>query len=383
MFFIGAVNVLAAMVWWSYWFFHQTPMPVDGVMAGWLHGFILQFQMLPSFMFGFLLTTFPRWMGQREHGKKHYIPVGIGMFLGQALCLAAAFSGNSKLLHAGVVATLLGFGYGVFLLGRGVVRDHWRTWHAVSCFAALFIGWIGILLFAVYLHTFNLTLGFWAIKLGTFGLVLPVYATVAHRMFPFFAGNVVAGYVSWRPMWLLAAQWPLWLAHLVLDGLQLTQWLWLADLPLLVLALICLWKWWPRNRAPAILWVLFVGYAWLSIAMALYSVQSFWLLLGDHAILGRAPLHALGIGLFGSLLVAMVTRVTQGHSGRPLVLGKIALYAFICIQIVALIRILSEFLPSPYDGFKVAALGWLIAFMPWVLRSSWIYLTRRADGRPG
>ena len=38
-------------------------------------------------------------------------------------------------------------------------------------------------------------------------------------------------------------------------------------------------------------------------------------------VLGRAPAHALFIGFFGSLLVAMVTRVTQGHSGRPLVLG--------------------------------------------------------------
>jgi uncharacterized protein involved in response to NO len=43
------------------------------------------------------------------------------------------------------------------------------------------------------------------IKLGTFGCLLPVYFTVAHRMFPFFATNVVAGYVPWRPMTLLGA----------------------------------------------------------------------------------------------------------------------------------------------------------------------------------
>ena len=38
---------------------------------------------------------------------------------------------------------------------------------------------------------------------------------------------------------------------------------------------------------------------------------------------GRAPAHALYIGFFGSLLVAMVTRVTQGHSGRPLELDAL------------------------------------------------------------
>ena len=45
------------------------------------------------------------------------------------------------------------------------------------------------------------------IPLGVFGVLLPIYASVAHRMFPFFASRVVPGYQSWRPMWLLAVQW--------------------------------------------------------------------------------------------------------------------------------------------------------------------------------
>lgn len=383
MFFVGAVNVLAAMLWWTYWLYHQTPMPVDLVMAGWLHGFILQYQMLPSFMFGFLLTVFPRWMGQPELRRRHYIPVGIGMFLGQALCLAAAFTGNEALLHMGVVATLLGWGYGLFFLGRGVVLSRARDAHALSCFIALLIGFLAIAAFATYLHTFDLRIGQAAIRVGAFGVLLPIYATVAHRMFPFFATNVVAGYRAWRPNWLLWAQWPLWLAHVSLDLANLTAWLWLADLPLLALSLLCLWKWWPRGPMPALLRVLFLGYAWLPVALLLYVTQSFWLLFEGQMILGRAPLHALGIGMFGSLLVAMVTRVTQGHSGRPLVLGRVALFGFVCIQIVTVLRVGSELSASPYPGFRIAALGWLIAFAPWVLRSSWIYLTRRADGRPG
>jgi uncharacterized protein involved in response to NO len=31
----------------------------------------------------------------------------------------------------------------------------------------------------------------------------------------------------------------------------------------------------------------------------------------------------------------------------------------------------------------LAALGWIVAFLPWVLRSSWIYLSPRVDGKPG
>lgn len=384
LFFIGAVNVLAAMTWWAWWSFHMNPTPVAGVPAGWLHGVIMQYQMLPSFMFGFLLTTFPRWMGQPELGRKHYVPVGLGMFLGQILCLVAAFTGFSHALHLGVVLTILGWGYGLVVLGRILIRDRFRTWHAVSCWAGLLLGWIALLLFAAFLHDAGAGVGLLAVRMGVFAVLLPIYATVAHRMFPFFASRVVPDYQPWRPLWLLAAQWPLWLAHVVLDYADLRQWLWLVDAPLLVLALMCLWRWWPRRPMPGLLRVLFVGYAWLSVAMALFVLQSLWLALNGELILNRAPLHALAVGMFGSLLVAMVTRVTMGHSGRPLELGRIALYAFVAMQFVALIRIAAEIPGFPYlDLVQVAACGWLVAFLPWVLHSAWIYLRPRRDGRPG
>ena len=36
-----------------------------------------------------------------------------------------------------------------------------------------------------------------------------------------------------------------------------------------------------------------------------------------------------------------------------------------------------------YTWLVIAAWGWLLAFAPWVLRSAWIYLTPRVDGKPG
>jgi uncharacterized protein involved in response to NO len=91
----------------------------------------------------------------------------------------------------------------------------------------------------------------------------------------------------------------------------------------------------------------------------------------------------LFIGFFGGLLVAMVTRVTQGHSGRPLVLGAVAGFAFFAIQLVALLRIAAEMVPAYPVLQALAAAGWLLAFAPWALRSARIYLSARADGKPG
>ena len=127
--------------------------------------------------------------------------------------------------------------------------------------------------------------------------------------------------------------------------------------------------------------------ALLPVAFALYAVQDIIYATSGSLLFLRAPLHALGIGYFGSMLVAMVTRVTQGHSGRPLQMGRIAWLCFGLLQVVVLLRLRAEFGGgadyNPYLWLVIAAYGWLLAFAPWVLRSAWIYLTPRVDGKRG
>src|SRR3546814_15440639 len=105
------------------------------------------------------------------------------------------------------------------------------------------------------------------------------------------------------------------------------------------------------DRVPALLRVLFLGYAWLPIALALYIAQSLTYAFDGDFILGRAPAHALVIGFFGSLLVAMVTRVTQGHSGRPLAFGGVATFAFVVIQVVSVSRVSAGHVPDPMEWY--------------------------------
>ncbi len=381
LFFIGAANVLAAMAWWTAWL--AGAMPAAPVPAGWMHGFIMQYQVLPAFIFGFLLTVFPRWMGQAEASRWHYVPVGLGLVVGQVLTLSGLAFGSGMLVHVGVLNTAAGWIAAMVVLAGWLFRARETPWHALSCFAALLMGLAGLLAFVAYLHAPDPRLAFAMLKFGSFGLLVPIYATVAHRMFPFFAGNVVAGYQPWRPMAWLAAFWPLCLAHLALELAHAHHWLWLVDAPLLALASYALWRWWPRAPMPALLRVLFIGFAWLPIALALYLAQSAWFAATGEFALGRAPVHALSVGFFGSLLVAMVTRVTQGHSGRPLELGRIPAVAFIGMQALALLRVGAELMADPAPWMLAAGLGWLAVFAPWVLRSLWIYATPRADGKPG
>jgi len=406
MFFIGASNLLLAMGWWAAWLvaarWPQFAMPQPTPYAGWLHAFVMQYQMLPSFFFGFLLTVFPKWLGQAEIARWRYLSVGLGLFGGQLATLLSAM-GWAPGIGIGLLLTLIGWMAGLAALAPLLWRDTSSNWHARSCFAALVLGLIGLLAWAAFILGASPLWMFASIKIGSFGLLLPVYVTVAHRMFPFFAGSVVPGYQPWRPLWLLTAFWALAMLHLALELMHGYDWLWMADAPLLALTATMTWRWWPKHMdvrvpqaldaqarpkhkdvgAPAILLVLFIGLAWLPTAFALFLAQSLAHVATGVLWLGRAPGHALFIGFFGSVLVAMVTRVTQGHSGRPLVMPAAAWFAFAAIQLVAVMRIVAEVAPDRMAWQVMAAAGWLIAFAPWVARIGRIYLTARADGKPG
>lgn len=385
MFFIGASNLLLAMAWWAAWLaaarWPVFAMPQPTPYAGWIHAYVMQYQMLPSFFFGFLLTVFPKWMGQPDIARWRYLPVGLGLFGGQVATLAGAL-GWSHGMGVGLLLTVMGWLAGISALTPLLWREKGITWHARSCFVGLLLGLAGLLAWGCFLLGGSALWMFASIKVGSFGLLLPVYVTVAHRMFPFFAGGV-PGYTPWRPLWLLAVFWPLALLHLGLELVHAYAWLWLADLPLFLLTAGMCVRWWPRGRKPALLTALFVGLAWLPIAFALYLGQSLAYLSTGVFWLGRAPAHALFIGFFGSVLVAMVTRVTQGHSGRPLILPGAAWFALIAIQIVAVMRIVAEVAPDPMAWQALAAAGWLLAFAPWVTRIGRIYLAPRVDGKSG
>ncbi len=391
LFFVGAVNVLLAMSWWLLWLIDARwgviHLPTGTPFGGWIHAFVMQYQLLPPFMFGFLMTTFPRWTGQPDLSRWHYVPTGLGLLGGQVSVIFGMLLGQVAMVHIGVVMSLAGWGYGLLQLGRVLLGERRAgkgpTWHAVSCFTALSFGLVGLVLMAAFLHGAGTWAVFASIKIGTFALLVPVYSTVAHRMFPFFANNVVAGYRMWRPMTLLPMLWALLLTHLGLELTHANAWMWPVDAALALGSAFVLLRWWPHAKAPGILWVLFAGFAWLPIAFALFAIQSAVYALGGEFILGRGPAHALYIGFFGSLLVAMVTRVTQGHSGRPMLMPAAGWFAFALLQLVAVTRIAAELAPDSYVWQSIAAAGWLLAFLPWALRSLSIYLHPRADGRPG
>lgn len=387
LFLAGASAVLLSMAWWAATLVAMRwplfAMPRAPSPAGWAHAIAMQYQVLPLFVFGFLLTVMPRWTGTPPYAARHYLPVSALLLVGYLVTLAGLF-GSAVTLATGIAISLAGWLVGLALLALTVWRDAGRTYHAVACWCALAFGAIGLAMYAVFLHVGDARLAYAAIKIGTFGLLLPVYLVVCHRMVPFFSQCVLPDYHVVRPAWLLGAIAALALLHLLGELAHAYAWLWPVDLAIAGLTAWLAWQWQPwRARKIRLLVVLHWAFAWLPLAFALYAFQSAWFAATGAFILGRAPVHALTIGYFGSMLVAMVTRVTQGHSGRVLEMGRVAWACFLAMQGVAIVRIASDLLPDAPAWHAVAGVAWLFAFAPWVARNAWIYLSPRADGKPG
>jgi len=95
--------------------------------------------------------------------------------------------------------------------------------------------------------------------------------------------------------------------------------------------------------------------------------------------------HLLTIGGMGGLILAMISRVSLGHTGRPLSPPKIMNLAFFIISIAALIRAFGPWLLPEKSVIFIdsSALCWLIAYGIFALKYGPMLVSARADNRPG
>lgn len=380
---LGMVQGLWAMALWAadlgsrhfgFWSAHPWPLP-----NAWMHGLMLGYGVFSAFVFGFILTAGPRWRQQPE------IPAGIyrpAMLLtAGGWLLADLWPFFPFCLPLGLAVAWGGWCWGTAAVWRLFLARRDDRLHIGTVALALTVGWLGLAGFVWLAAGGPAWLGTFGIDLMLWGYLLPLFATVMHRMLPFFSQSVIPGFPVARP------RWPLWLllagscGHGLLHLSGLSALTWLADLPA-ALAAFHLSRYW-RFRASfraRILAVLHVGFAWLGLAFGLFGGDSL-LRFAQLPGLGLAPLHALTIGCFTSLLIGMASRVTLGHSGRPFVGDRVMWACFWTMQAAAGLRLAAE-LVAPAANV-VAALLWLCAFAVWAGHYGPAYWRPRQDGLPG
>ena len=391
LFFAGLLSLLAASAWWGLHLvarYTGTPPFALALQPApiWAHSYLMLFAVLPTMFFGFLFTVFPRWMNGPLITRPEYVGTALLLVTGTALWLAGTFVGPPLLLLA-CLATGAGLLLATVALFRVLLAAPQVVSHAVVVLAALCVQLVALAGFAYGIAGQNDFALHFAVRASLWGGLLPVFFAVCHRMIPFFSQGAIQGYVPWRPVWMLVAVVGLAYARLLLGTAGALSVLPIVDAALFVLTATCALRWTSlRARGNPLLWTLYAGLAWLPVALLLQTIRdAAFTLTGDWA-LGRAPIHALGMGFFGGMLVAMVTRVTMGHSGRPLRMDRITLACFIALQLAAVSRVLSEVVTAPaaVQWFLLGSVAlWLSAVAVWVGRVGGIYLAPRIDGKPG
>lgn len=352
-----------------------------------LHAVMMYFGVFPFFMFGFLLTVFPRWLRSPADGRAGYLAAWMLMSIGWLVVYASVLSGANG-TAAGLFLCALGWGVVWWRLlriyrARGAPAGHYE----IILLTAVGLGVLLLLVVTAAVARNQFQLLAMALEGALWLFLLPIAFTVAHRMIPFFSALVLRDYQVYQPNSLLATGLAAMLGHAVCSVLGVSL-IWVFDLVLAAAAGWLSFKWAIRRSMPVLLLaMLHIAFAWLGISALLYAAQGLAVQIDGAFLLGRAPLHGMGIGFLASLVIAFVSRVSLGHSGRGLVADQLTWLCFLAFQAVAVLRVLADF---PFAGrvwagplYITAAVLWVAAAVAWSGRYVPVYLRPRVDGRPG
>ena len=334
-------------------------------------------------------------MGLPEVRARSLLPAVALMLAGWSLTVAG-FHVDAALASAGMAGVTAGWLVltlkFMLLLRQSRAPDRL---HAVLAAAACSLGVVAMGLAALSLTTGSSLLLRSATQLALWGFLATVFAVVSHRMLPFFSASAVPLLDAWRPMWLL---W-VFVAMLWLELVPAVAQLWWWPLPAALrwtqvalevpAALLLLWlaiRWgWVQSLKIRLLAMLHGGFFWWGMALALAAVShALMALTGGELSLGLAPLHAMTMGYLGATLFAMSTRVSSGHSGRPVAADNLAWALYWVLQSAVLLRVIAALWPAGSTPLTlIAVLAWATATVGWAIRYGSWFGRPRLDGRSG
>lgn len=118
------------------------------------------------------------------------------------------------------------------------------------------------------------------------------------------------------------------------------------------------WKGWRAARDPLVL-ILHVGYAWLPIGIGLLAAAQL-----RTDIPQSAAVHALTAGAMATMILAVMTRASLGHTGRELKASTATSICYALVTIGAVLRVTSAIGWVDYRiGMFVAGAAWAGAFL--------------------
>jgi uncharacterized protein involved in response to NO len=378
-FFLGsAIYAALAVPWWTLMWLGVLPAP-GWLVPMWWHGHEMLFGFVAAAIAGFLLTASPVWSGGPALTGRPLAALA-ALWVGGRIALAA-----SALLPAWVVAVI----DGSFLpaVAAAVVRTLWgsgqrRNYAIVSIVVAL-----AAANGAMHAEALGLVSGAAgpALRLAV-DLVVVLILVIGGRITPAFTRNALRRRGLELPVrswpWLdalaVAAAVALALATPVAGRTSVTGVL-AAIAGLAAAVRLAGWRTW-QTRSDPLLWSLHAGSAWVVLGLLLVAAADL-----GAPVPAAAGLHALTAGAMGAAILAVMTRVGLGHTGRPLELPGGVVWCYALVHGAAAARVAAAFVRG--EGQRVlllvSAMAWAAAFGLFGVRYWRILTMPRPDGRPG
>ncbi len=343
-----------------------------------LHGHEMLFGLVSAAIAGFLLTAVPSWTGTRGFGGIPLVILTLLWLLGRV-----AFLLSAQLPFAWVAVAELAFlPLLALLIAPPLIRSRNRN---TPLLGVLVLLWIADFMFIMAMHGSNGALASRSL-LATLNVVLLLITIIGGRIVPAFTGSAF----SKAGIHAVMRSWP-WLEGvvIVLMVLMLVVDLWgpgvkiagaVAGLAgLAQLLRLSGWNGWRTTKEP-IVWILHAGYAWIPLGLLLkagfllvgFPWAAFWT-------------HALSAGAAATMILAVMSRASLGHSGRPLEVAPIMAWSYGLLLSAVLVRVFGvSVLPFAYSvTIQLAGGLWIIAWLIYAVVYTPILLLPRVDGKPG
>ena len=377
-FLLAALDAPINMIVWLVVFFRPDLWPATGIPAVYWHAHEMLFGFVAAAIGGFLLTAVPGWTGRSSYSKSTLI-------LLSAIWLAGRLAMAPGLLppKIGAIIDLAFFPALALALAPSLIRA--RKFRNLPFIVFLLVLFLANLCFQlgvskVWIPGVDAGLG---IALDVVALLI---AIVGGRIIPAFTKSGLARYGT-APQ--LSSAKPV---EILSIGSIIAMFVADLAMPLStvdgVLALVAglaqairftRWQGHRTVRDPLI-WVLHLGYAWLTMG---FFLKALWLLAATP--FAEKWIHAFTIGAFTTMILAVMTRASLGHTGRALIAPRNIAICYGLISAAALFRVFGPaLLPADYSELIAAAgLSWIASFFIFL----WIYLpilvAPRMDGKPG
>jgi len=328
----------------------------EGYPSAYLHSHEMIFGYSSAVIAGFLLTAIPNWTG-RPPIQGLPLAALAAVWLAGRLALIYMPFGNG-LIEAAVEAAFVPLLLCV-ALREIVVSGNRRNLIVMAPLMLLAAGNV--------LFHYEALLGDGPAVSLRLGLAAPVMliGLIGGRIIPSFTRNWLNG----RPPGRMPAQAGRWdMAAVALLWAGLFAWsIWPWAMPtaaLLVgaamLNILRLARWaGERTCVNPLLFVLHLAYGFLPIGLLLLAAAT-WT---DDFRFYIGGLHALGVGTLGGMTLAVMTRVSLGHTGRALRASPVMIFAFAALFTATLLRVAAALAPDAPIALYASAGFWGAAFL--------------------